>query len=71
MSIQLFIILLYKLFYLFLVKNTDMETTQKKNCKSCKKFTSYHWTLVVISFYILFAAVYGTIKLIKELMLLF
>jgi len=48
-----------------------METTEKKKCKSCKKFTSYHWTLVVFSFYILFAAVYGTIKLVKEIALMF
>jgi hypothetical protein len=48
-----------------------METTEKKKCKSCKKFTTYHWSLVVFSFYILFAAIYGTIKLAKEIMVLF
>jgi NO-binding membrane sensor protein with MHYT domain len=48
-----------------------METTEKKKCKSCKKFTSYHWSLVAISFYILFAAVYGTIKLVNEISQLF
>jgi len=48
-----------------------METTEKKNCKTCKKFTTTHWSMIVLSFYVLFAAVYGTIKLIKELSALF
>ena len=48
-----------------------MENTEEKKCKSCKKFTSSHWSLLVFSFYILFAAVYGTIKLVKEIMMNF
>jgi hypothetical protein len=60
-------VLLYQLFFISL----NMETTEKKKCKSCKKFTSYHWSLVAISFYILFAAVYGTIKLVNEISQLF
>lgn len=48
-----------------------METNEKKKCKSCRKFTKTHWSMIIISFYILFAAVYGTIKLVKEIMNLF
>ena len=27
-----------------------------------------HWTMIIVSFYILFAAIYGTVKLIGEIM---
>jgi hypothetical protein len=41
--------------------------TEKKPCKKCnRKLTKTHWTIVVLSFYILFSSIYGTIKLIKD-----
>jgi hypothetical protein len=41
----------------------------KKNCKTCKNkgLKSHHIVMIVTSFYILFAAIYGTIKLIKDI----
>lgn len=40
-----------------------------KECKTCKKgLTTTHWTMVIASFYILFAAVYGTVKLVQNIM---
>lgn len=43
--------------------------TEKKECKKCKKGLNIgQKTMLIISFYILFAAIYGTIKLIKDLM---
>lgn len=42
--------------------------TEKKPCKTCQKgLTKTHWTMVIFSGYLLFAAIYGTIKLIKDL----
>jgi hypothetical protein len=39
-----------------------------KKCKSCKKgFRTGHILLLLLSFYILFSSIYGTIKLIKGL----
>jgi hypothetical protein len=45
----------------------------KKECKSCKRKTlsKTHWVMVVTSVYLLFASIYGTIKLVKELINLF
>ena len=45
----------------------------KKECKSCKRKTlsKTHWIMVISSIYLLFASIYGTIKLIKELINLF
>jgi hypothetical protein len=45
----------------------------KKECKSCKRKTlsKTHWTMVISSVYLLFASIYGTIKLIEKLMSLF
>jgi hypothetical protein len=45
----------------------------KKECKSCKSKTlsKTHWTMVISSVYLLFASIYGTIKLIEKLMSLF
>jgi hypothetical protein len=48
-----------------------MESTENKKCKSCKKFNTYHWSLMIASFYVFFAAVYGTIKLVKDISDLF
>ena len=41
----------------------------KKDCKSCKRKTlsKSHWLMVITSVYLLFASIYGTIKLINEL----
>jgi hypothetical protein len=43
-----------------------MET--KKPCGSCKNkgLKPTHWIMVLVSMYILFSAIYGTIKLFKE-----
>ncbi len=42
--------------------------TEKKECKKCNSGLSMnHKTILVISFYILFAAIYGTIKIIQDL----
>jgi hypothetical protein len=45
----------------------------KKECKTCKskKLSKTHWLIMIGSFYLLFASVYGTVKLIKELINLF
>jgi hypothetical protein len=38
----------------------------KEGCKTCKKgLSGTHWSMIIVSFYILFAAIYGTIKLIE------
>jgi len=41
----------------------------EKECKSCKqkKITNGQLAMLISSFYILFTSIYGTIKLIKEL----
>jgi hypothetical protein len=45
----------------------------KKECKSCKRksLSKSHWVMVIISTYVLFSSIYGTIKLVKELINLF
>lgn len=45
----------------------------KKECKTCKskKLSKIHWLIMISSFYLLFASIYGTVKLIKELISLF
>jgi hypothetical protein len=41
---------------------------KKEECKTCKKgLTTTHWTMVIASFYLLFAAVYGTIKIVQNI----
>lgn len=42
----------------------------EKECKSCKqkKITNGQLAMIISSFYILFTSIYGTIKLIKELL---
>ena len=44
----------------------NMET--KKPCGNCKKkgLNTTHWVMVLISMYILFASIYGTIKLLRD-----
>jgi len=49
------------------VIETVISEPQKKKCKSCQKYTGANWIMLLFSFYILFAAIYGTIKLIHEL----
>ena len=41
----------------------------EKECKTCKQkgFTKGQWIMLSASFYILFSSIYGTIKIIKEL----
>lgn len=41
----------------------------KEGCKKCKNkgLKSHHIVMIVTSFYILFSAIYGTIKLIKDI----
>jgi hypothetical protein len=41
----------------------------EKECKSCKqkKITNGQLAMLISSFYILFTSIYGTVKLIKEL----
>ena len=46
--------------------NTGKSSKSKKKCSSCSKFPKQQWSLIAISFYILFASIYGTIKLINE-----
>jgi len=46
--------------------NTGKSSKSTKKCSSCSKFPKQQWFLIAISFYILFAAKYGTIKLINE-----
>jgi hypothetical protein len=54
-------------------KDIVMKSPEKKECKSCKRKTlsKTHWFMVVSSVYLLFASIYGTVKLIKELINLF
>ena len=42
----------------------------KKECKTCKQkgFTNGQLSMLFAAFYILFAAIYGTIKIIQELL---
>ena len=41
----------------------------EEECKTCKqkKITNGQLTMVIASFYILFSSIYGTVKIIKEL----
>jgi len=55
-------------------ENINQNTKDKKSgCKSCKKkgISNTDWLMIILSSYILFSSVYGTIKLFKQLMLLF
>jgi hypothetical protein len=54
-------------------KDIVMKSPEKKECKTCKskKLSKTHWIIMISSFYLLFASVYGTIKLINELINLF
>lgn len=44
----------------------------KKNCKTCNKGISQkQWYLVILSIYILVASVYGTVKIVENIISLF
>jgi len=50
----------------------DVSSEQQQpeeECKTCKQkgLTKGQWIMLSASFYILFAAIYGTIKIIKEI----
>jgi len=49
---------------------SEQPTQPEKECKTCKQkgLTKGQWIMLSASFYILFAAIYGTIKIIKELL---
>ncbi len=42
----------------------------EKECKTCKqkKITNSQLAMIITSFYILFSSIYGTVKLIKDLL---
>jgi hypothetical protein len=44
----------------------------EKECKTCKQknITTGQWLMVLSSFYILFSSIYGTVKLIQNLIAL-
>jgi len=46
-----------------------MSMENEVGCKKCKKkgLSGTHWVMVVLSFYILFTSIYGTIQLFKLL----
>jgi len=48
----------------------EHPTQPEKECKTCKQkgLTKGQWVMLTSSFYILFAAIYGTIKIIQELL---
>lgn len=51
---------------------TKTEATQVTGCKTCKKglSTMQKW-MVAVSFYILGASIYGTFKIIEDIIKLF
>ena len=45
---------------------------EEKKCNKCSKGLNIpQWTMIVFSFYILFAAIYGTVKLFQDLYAMF
>ncbi len=53
--------------------NEQPQQAPEKECKSCKQkgIKLGQLSMIITSFYILFAAIYGTIKLIHEVIHLF
>ena len=50
----------------------SVNAPKEKGCSSCKKgLNSTHWSMIVLSSYILFASIYGSIKLFKDIIALF
>lgn len=47
----------------------EQQESEKTECKTCKQkgLTLGQWIMLSSSFYILFSSIYGTIKIIKEL----
>ena len=47
----------------------EQPTQHEEECKTCKQkgLTKGQWIMLSSSFYILFSSIYGTIKIIKEL----
>lgn len=47
----------------------EQPTQPEEECKTCKQkgLTKGQWIMLSSSFYILFSSIYGTIKIIKEL----
>ena len=50
----------------------EQPSQPEEECKTCKqkKLTNGQLAMIVSSFYILFSSIYGTIKLIKDLIAL-
>jgi hypothetical protein len=46
------------------------KATEVKECRKCQKkgLANHQWIMVILSFYILFAAIYGTVKLFSLLL---
>ena len=53
------------------INSVDVESieTPQKECKSCKQktLTPAQWGIALLGMYLIFASVYGTIKLIKDI----
>lgn len=50
----------------------DVSTQEPKKCKKCSKGMSMgQKTMLIVSFYILFTSIYGTIKLFKDVLTYF
>ena len=44
------------------------KATEVTNCKQCKRgLNTTQKSLIVLSFYVMFAAIYGTIQIVKDL----
>jgi len=56
------------------MENTEIKTEinsevkpEKKKCKTCNKgLGKSHWFMIILSFYLFCASIYGTIQLIKN-----
>ena len=57
------------------INSVDVESieTPQKECKSCKQkgLTKGQWGMALLGVYLLFAAIYGSIKLIEGISRLF
>lgn len=50
----------------------DVTSEPKKGCQTCKKSGGkLTWTMLILSFYVLFSSIYGTVKLVKEIISFF
>lgn len=52
---------------------TPEQQPEQEECKSCKQkgFTTGQIIMLTSAFYVLFSSIYGTIKIIKEIMTYF